>query len=169
MPPSPPASGTTTAALPAKRYQLQPPLQRQLHRQVEHGFADFYPVRITDREDTLTPDFVKQGFRPLVVLEPENESAWDTVGAEFRDPATGRVLRERVNEFLLKAVHGHDEAFKLAPARPFARPVRAAVPIERKDAWMTQLVANEPLSTRVRSVPHGPRVRRRPRGLRLRK
>ena len=56
--PGPPPSAPPTGP-PPRKYQLAPPGQRQLHRSVEHGYADFYPMRQTDREDTLTADHVR--------------------------------------------------------------------------------------------------------------
>jgi hypothetical protein len=105
---------------------------------------------------------VKQGYRSPVPHEPESDSAWDVVGLAFHDPATGRILRERVGDFLLRALHGREEAFRVPlPSRPFARPVRVAVAPDRRDAWLAQLAnGTEPLAALVRSVPHGPRVRR---------
>lgn len=91
--------------------------------------------------------------------EPESDSAWDALGADLRDSANGRAIRDRIGEFMLRAMLGRDDMFRVTTARSFVKPVRAAVPPERKEQWMAQLAAGEPLANLVRSVPHGFKVR----------
>ena len=90
--------------------------------------------------------------------DPENDTAWDITGPELQDPTVARLVGERVNSFLLKVLYGRDEAFRLPNVRPFVRPARLVVPTERKDAWLGQLAAHDPLNVLVRNVPHGIRV-----------
>lgn len=93
--------------------------------------------------------------------EPESDSAWDALGADLRDSVNGRAIRDRIGEFMLRTMLGRDDVFRITTARPFVKPVRAAVPPERKEQWMGQLAAGEPLANLVRSVPHGFKVRQR--------
>ena len=142
-------------APPPQKYDPTMNLRKGLSlRHPSYGTPDFYPQKHLQKEDIMTEEMVRDGFK--------NRSLFQSVPLEFCTDEEQMINRFKSPQFIDKLGDLMSQVYEIKerqevvprPVPPFDPP-RKKGGMEKREPWLTSLGEGESLLSLSRTLPHG--------------